>query len=127
MRAFLSVLCLVWLCLPAWSISPHRLSLQQVLKAPHRIARVRLLECSDQTAHRGHRWHFRFLDLADGKKILELDYFESWPYEAPDGKLEAPIYTGSGLEQKARPGEQFQAIYSVDDPAHLLRLEPDAP
>ncbi|MFN8613551.1 MAG: hypothetical protein U0931_38790 [Vulcanimicrobiota bacterium] len=119
---------LIWLCsLPLLAISPHRLSLEAVMRRADWVGRVEILSIRPATGNHGRGLTFvvRPLSTVRGQPPEgPLDYWEAWPQQSPDGKLEAPIWTGSGLERRVVSGD---TVYALTDGSALLRMEENLP
>ena len=121
-------LLIYWLCsLPLLAISPHRLSLESVLDQAEWVGRLEVLGIRPRTGNHGSGLNFevRILSTIRGQAPPgALLYWEAWPQQTPDGMLEAPIWTGSGLERKVGAG---QSVYALTAGASLLRMEESLP
>lgn len=130
-RAGLAVLILLAaLFRVASAIPPHRLALEQVLSRPCRVMVARLTEKSEVGIPHGNEVKYRcvVVRMIAGAALYGTQrgaYYESWPYHAPDGKVEAPIYSGSGIEHTLAVGGTYVFIVEADHPETVLRVEPE--
>ena len=116
------------LTIQALAIPAHRLSLEHVVAEAEWAVQIRVVAIEPASGDRGSGLRFtcareRVLwgeQAPKGEKISLL-YWESWPQTAPDRKVEAPIWTGSGLERKLAPGDRCLALGRG---GALLRAEP---
>ncbi|MBS2037492.1 hypothetical protein JST97_21060 [bacterium] len=119
---------LVWLCsLSLPGIPAHRLSLLEVLRRADWVGRVEVLSVRPEKGDYGSGLTFevRCLSTVRGQPPRSpIHYWEAWPQQSPDGKMEAPIWTGSSLERKVVPGN---TVYALTDGRALLRLEESLP
>jgi hypothetical protein len=111
---------------PVLAISPHTLSLAAVLRQADWVAVVRVLEVNEAGGNRGSGLNFkvqvvRVIDGTAPTSPANLLYWEAWPAQDPGGRVEAPIWTGSGLEDQLHVGDEFIAISSG---LGLSRAEP---
>lgn len=114
-------------CCPLLAISPHRLSLTSVLAQADWVGRVEVVRVQPRQGHNGSGLDFevRVQSTVRGQPPSgALHYWEAWPHRSPDGKVEAPIWTGSGLEREVRAG---QAVYAFTSGSALLRMEENLP
>lgn len=123
-RLFIFLLC----SLPLLAISPHRLSLESVLAQADWVGRVEVLKVQPEGGRHGSGLAIavRIESTVRGGPAPEgvLHYWEAWPRQSPDGKVEAPIWTGSGLERTVVPG---QSVFALTSGSTLLRMEESLP
>lgn len=121
---------LLFLLLGLLAISPHTLSLEQVLRQADWVAVAGVLSVEPINGKNGSglRFDLQMERTLWGKPPAVASgmlYWEAWPVQAPDGKVEAPLWTGSTLERKLKPGDRFLAIASGTslERAELLEKE----
>lgn len=121
------LLLLLLLLAPALAISPHVESLSTVLAWADWVAEARVVELTeihDEGAD-GVRLKVQLTRAIYGQPPSSpalLYYLEGWPATMPDGKVEAPIWTGSSLERQLSVGDTFLAIGKRE--SCLSRAEP---
>ena len=119
------VITLLLLTLPALAIPAHRLSLQHVVQEAEWAAQIRVVKVEPISRNNGSGLQFTCVEervlWGQPPRPLTLIYWESWPHHAPDGKVEAPIWSGSGLERQLTPGSHCLALGRGGG---LLRAEP---
>lgn len=108
----LILLALTSLC---FAISPHRLSLESVLKSAEWVAVATAVEVEEFHRAGGSGLAItvnleRNLKGRSPASPVRLVYWEPDPQVDPDGKTEAPIWTGSSLERRLRAGQSFLAL-----------------
>lgn len=108
------------------AISPHRLSLSNVVDQAEWVASARVLSLEALHGNQGSGLSFRveILQTIDGQAPLSpatLVYWEAWPSRDPDGRTEAPIWSGSGLERRLSQGDE---VILISTGSGLSRAEP---
>ena len=106
------------------AIAPHRMSLESVVESAEWIGEAELVTLQSRPGEHGSgveltvRWRRRMHGSTPPQELL---YWEGWPRRCPDGKVEAPLWSGSGLERRLKQGERFIALGRG---GALLRAEP---
>lgn len=120
-------LLLLLLLTPALAISPHVESLETVLEWADWVAVARVVEVTKILGDGadGVRLKVEFTRVVQGQppsNPATLYYMEGWPARMPDGRVEAPLWTGSSLERQLAVGDTFVAIGQGQ--SSLERAEP---
>ena len=108
---------LLLLALPTLAIPAHRLSLPSVVGQAEWVAVAKVLEIEEISDDGGSGLRIkveieRSIHGQPPTSPATLTYWEGWPAQTPDGKVEAPIWSGSSLERQLNQGDEFLAIGS---------------